>query len=202
MKIEEQFKRIINAGRELFISSGPHGFKLRQLAENLEMYQGNLYNYVQSKRELFFAIIKNDHEKFRQDMDEIVLNYEGFYTDLLLKLAENYINFAQTRPTVFKMMFSTPAPLSKKTGPIEKSFKPQSLDVVYDVIKLAIENDELWEVDANLLTYFFWGIVHGSVLVSKGYIDEYPEDKDANKRIHNYILTQLKHIIDRLYKKI
>ena len=166
------------------------------------MYQGNLYNYVQSKRELFFAIIKNDHEKFRRAMDEIVIKHEGFYIELLFKLAENYINFAQTQPNVFKMMFSTPAPLSKKTGPIEKSFKPQSLDVVYDVIKLAIEKNELWEVDANLLTYFFWGILHGSLLVSKGYIDEYPEDTDATKRYHDYILTQLKHIIDRLYRKI
>ena len=166
------------------------------------MYQGNLYNYVQSKRELFFAIIKNDHEKFRRAMDEIVLNHEGFYTELLLKLTENYVNLAQTHPNVLKMMFSTPAPLSKKTGPIEKSFKPQSLDVIVEVINLAIKNDEIWEVDADLLSHFLWGIVHGSVLVSKSYVDEYPEDPDASKRFHDYILTQLKHIINRLYKKI
>jgi AcrR family transcriptional regulator len=166
------------------------------------MYQGNLYNYVQSKRELFFAIIKNGHEKFRRAMDEIVQNHKGSYIDLMMKLAENYVNFAQTQPNVFKMMFSTPAPLSKKTGPIEKSFKPQSLDVLVDVLKLAIKNDEIWEVDADLLSHFLWGIIHGSVLVSQSYVDEYPEDPDANKKFHNFSLMQFKHIIDRLYTKI
>ena len=106
---------------------------MRQIAENLEMVQGNLYNYVQSKRELFFAVIINDHKQFRQGMDEIVKNHSGSYLELLMKLAENYVNLAETHPNVFKMMFSTAAPISKNTGPIEKSYDPKSLDLLKNI---------------------------------------------------------------------
>ena len=175
---------------------------MRQIAENLEMYQGNLYNYVQSKRELFFAVIKNDHVQFKQGMDEIVKNHHGSYLELLMKLAENYVNFSETHPNVFKMMFSTAAPISKNTGPIEKSYNPHSLDLIEDVIKLAIENDEMWEVDAELLVHFLWGVVHGSVLLSNKYSEGYSEDSEANKRFLDYTLKQFKNILDSLYKKI
>jgi len=201
-KRAKQFQRIIDKGRELFITRGAGKFKMRDVADMLDMYQGNLYNYVNSKRELFFAIIKNDHERFREDMKTIVENHEGTFTDLLIKLSENYISLAETNPNMLKMMFSTPAPYSKRIGPIEKSFKPQSLNVIEDVIQKAIDNDEIWEVDVSLFAHYLWGLVQGGVTVARNYAEETPDDKDALKRFHEFLLMQLNHLINTTYKKI
>ena len=55
-KKKEQFNMILEEGKELFIRYGGHGFSLRALAKRMKMSQSNLYNYVQSKRELWIAI--------------------------------------------------------------------------------------------------------------------------------------------------
>ncbi|MBK5134244.1 TetR/AcrR family transcriptional regulator, partial [Candidatus Bathyarchaeota archaeon] len=51
-----QFEQILEAGKELFLEKGRDGFSLRGLAKILGMNQNNLYNYVESKRELWIAI--------------------------------------------------------------------------------------------------------------------------------------------------
>jgi AcrR family transcriptional regulator len=57
-KRAKQLKRIIDTGRELFITRGANKFKMRDLAEMLEMYQGNLYNYVNSKENYFLQSLQ------------------------------------------------------------------------------------------------------------------------------------------------
>jgi hypothetical protein len=135
-------------------------------------------------------------------MIRIVEKHEGTYTDLLIKLAENYINLAETRPNMLRMMFSTPAPSSKRIGPFEKLFKPKSLNVIQDVIQKAIDFDEIWEVDVSLFAHYLWGLVQGGVTVARNYAEENPDDKEAQKRFHEFLLTQLKHLVNTIYKKI
>ena len=201
-KRAKQLKRIIDTGRELFITRGANNFKMRDLADMLEMYQGNLYNYISSKRELFFAIITSDHERFRMNMIKIVENHEGAYSDLLIKLAESYIKLAEINPNMLNMMFSTPAPPSKRMGSFEKSFKPESLEVIEGVIQKAIDNNEIWEVDVSLFSHYLWGLVQGGVSVARNYAEQNPDEKDAHKRFHKFLITQLNHLVNNIYKKI
>jgi len=203
-KKEEQFREIMNVGRDLFIKKGPTGFKMRELAEILGMQQSNLYNYVQSKRELFYAIIQDDHNNFREAMKKTIREHKGNQIDCLIKLAEYYFNLAMTNPNMVRMMFSTPAPPSKKIGPFERDFDPHSsFYVLRDVVKKAIEEDELREIDIELFSHYVWSVVHGGTVVARNYAADHSEDFDAaREKFHEFLITQITNQLKYFYKKI
>ncbi|MHA1659205.1 MAG: TetR/AcrR family transcriptional regulator [Promethearchaeota archaeon] len=51
-----KFEKILEAGKKLFLEKGSEGFSMRNLANRLGMNKNNLYNYIESKRELWIAI--------------------------------------------------------------------------------------------------------------------------------------------------
>ena len=66
-KKAQQFERILEAGKQLFQQKGREGFSLRGVAKTLDMNQNNLYNYIESKRELWIAIRKKFFEQYRDE---------------------------------------------------------------------------------------------------------------------------------------
>ena len=89
-KKKEQFDKILEAGKELFIKYGTHGFSLRALAKKLKMSQSNLYNYVQSKRELWIAIRIKYFKEFQTKFSEILEAHKDSYIDIWMKMANFY----------------------------------------------------------------------------------------------------------------
>ncbi|TFF90382.1 MAG: TetR/AcrR family transcriptional regulator [Promethearchaeota archaeon] len=162
-KKAEKFQEIVTQGRELFLQVGSQGFSMRALAKKLKMSPGNLYNYVQSKRELWFATIKEDFKVFTEGMVKIVDSFSGSQIDLLIKIANYYFDFATEDFDRYKMMFMTPAPPADTIGPIEASYQPKSFEIMVDIVKTAMAQDEIIEMDPMLFTLFIWGIVHGNV---------------------------------------
>ena len=158
---EKQLNRIIREGRKLFLKYGSEGLSMRTLAKKVDMGKSNLYTYVQSKRELWFAIMKKDFKKFEEGMEELSRNHDGTYKELLLKTARFYFDFAAEDKNRYKMMFLTPAPPSNSKGPLEKEYESVSIYFMYELIQAAIDNKEIKGKDSGKLTYFIWGIVHG-----------------------------------------
>ena len=85
-KKEEQFERILDAGKKLFLRKGSEGFSMRNLAEMLDMTKNNLYNYIESKRELWIAIRNKFYNQFKEENLEIIKNHKGSKCELILKL--------------------------------------------------------------------------------------------------------------------
>ncbi len=204
-KKSASMNNIINIGRELFITKGNDGFKMRTLADLLHMQQGNLYNYVKSKRELYFAILQDDHNTLKTGSEQIVQQHQGKLTDLLLKLAGFYFDCYKANPKQFEFMFSSSAPPSKVRGPFEKSFNPHvSYYVLREVVQNAIANKELREMDPDLFSHYFWAVIHGGSIVTQYYVssnngnETYAEDQ---KRFRSFLLAQLKNQLDLFYKK-
>jgi len=189
---EKQFKRIIDEGRKLFVSKGTYGFSTHALAKRLGMVQGNLYNYVKSKRELYIAIRTEDFQKLKNDMIDIVENHEGSYLELINKLLVFYLEFAKKEFRRFQMMFMVPLPPSKKVGPLEKNYRlVDPLQVLRDVVKKAIEKKEVKDFDVDDLTYFLYAIAQGAVFVERDIryqkkVLEPIELKDKNEKIESF----------------
>ena len=107
-----QFQRILEAGKDLFLEKGRDGFSLRGLAKNLGMNQNNLYNYVDSKRELWIAIRNNARDQLKPgDYEGLRLSTDGtisegfssnFYAvkDGVLRTAEDDILFGVCHHTL------------------------------------------------------------------------------------------------------
>jgi len=174
-KKAQQFERILDAGKQLFQQKGREGFSLRSLARMLSMNQNNIYNYVESKRELWICIRKKFYEQYRNENRDIIENHDGSTVDLLLDLFDHFFNFAEADYTAFTMMHIMPSPSSDKIGPFEKQYKPfHFLDGTTRVIQKAIAEGEIKENNAALLSFFIYSLVLGATIVERTmhYVEE------------------------------
>ena len=162
-KKADQFERILEAGKQLFLNKGTEGFSMRNLAEILGMTKNNLYNYIESKRELWIAIRNKFYNQFKEENIEIIKNHRGSTVDLIIKLYEHFLEFAERDYDKFRMMFNViDAPPSNKIGPIEKTYKEFGLlDGTTKLIQKAIDNGEIEIDNAPLLSLFTYSVVMG-----------------------------------------
>ncbi len=153
------YKEIIRVGADLFASE--QGFSTRKLAGILGMTQGNLYNYVSSKRELWIAIRKHDFAILKKAFLDEINSHKGTYIDLIEKLTLNFLNYSDANPNSWKMMFLIDPPNSKKTGPIEENYEPiQLFEVILDLFKEGITRGEIRDTSPLVL----YSLVVGAVL--------------------------------------
>ncbi|MBD3255528.1 MAG: TetR family transcriptional regulator [Candidatus Lokiarchaeota archaeon] len=203
---QKEFQRIIETGRELFVSKGSYGFSTRALAKKLNMSQGNLYNYVKSKRELWIAIRNQDFKKLKNEMEQIIEEHKGDIFKLLEEIANYYLDLAKNDYRRFQMMFLIPAPPSKKVGPIEKNYKLiDPLDLIKKALKSAMEKNEIKKMDENFLSYFVYSLVQGAIFVERDFraskiiyepIDKNPT-KEKVKSFRKFMIQQIKKLIEK-----
>lgn len=67
---EERFEAIKRSAEKWFFRKGYEGTDLRRIAADVDMQAGSLYNYISSKHELLFVIMK-------EGMDEILSGYDA-----------------------------------------------------------------------------------------------------------------------------
>ena len=165
-KKAEQFDKIIEEGKDMFVKYGTHGFSTRALAQKLGMTQPNLYNYVKSKRELWIAIRTKYYNEYLEGLNKIINEHQGSYTKLFYKIAEYFLEFASVDYKRFQLMYLISAPPSKKLGPLEKSYKPfQLTKMMLDIAKKAVEAGEINRNTAVELFYSIYAHLFGAAKV-------------------------------------
>lgn len=205
-KKEEQYNKILDAGKGLFVKYGTHGFSMRALARNLNMSQTNLYNYVESKRELWIAIRTKYFAEFQEGFNNLINKHKGRYVDLLLKISEFFLEFASADYHRFQMMFLISAPPSKKIGPLEKAYEPfQFIGQGLEIVKKAIEANEIKTNNANEYFYYFYGLLFGAakveadlklrVKITEPIVIE--QQRLSAKRFREFVLEELRSQIQR-----
>ena len=163
-----QFEQILEAGKELFLEKGRDGFSLRGLAKILGMNQNNLYNYVESKRELWIAIRNKFYTQYRDENIEIMKDHEGTTTDVLMKFFTNFLEFAHKDYGAFSMMHLTESPPSNKRGPIEKEYQEFNyLRGTAKVVQDAIDSKEISHSNSGLITFFTYSLILGAAIVER-----------------------------------
>jgi len=162
-KKADQFERILEAGKKLLLEKGPQSFSMRNLAGMLDMTKNNLYNYIESKRELWIAIRNKFYNQFKEENLVIIKNHKGSKCDLILKLYEHFIDFAERDNDKFRMMFNViDAPHSNKIGPIESDYiEYRFLEGTKNLIQEAIDAGEIKKGSASLLSLFTYSVVMG-----------------------------------------
>ncbi len=167
-KKTQQFDKILEVGKQLFLEQGQEGFTMRRLAKRLEMDPNNLYNYVESKRELWIAIRKKFYEQYRNENREIIKHFNGSVINLLLLIFEHFFEFAEKDYAAFRMMHIILSPPSEKIGPFEKEYKQfRFLDRTTQIIQKAIDEGEIKEDNAGLLSFFLFSLLLGATMVEK-----------------------------------
>ena len=163
-----QFEKILEAGKNLFLEKGRDGFSLRGLAKILGMNQNNLYNYVESKRELWIAIRNKFFKQYRDENIKIIKEHDGSTTELLMKIFTNFLEFADKDFGAFSMMHLTESPPSDKVGSFEKEYREFNyLRGTARVVQNAIEKGEIKNPNAGLITFFTYSLILGAAIVER-----------------------------------
>ena len=163
----EQFEKILFEGRRLFYSHGSEGFRMQKLADRLGMSKANLYNYVISKRDLWFAIYTESFKHFENGITILMNQNHPSIVDLLMDVAKYYYDFALSDKKRFFLMFeSLPPYKTKESGPFEKNRQINAMLLLNRILRQAIDNKEIPDLDVNLLSFYFWSKVHGITIIS------------------------------------
>ena len=189
---EKKQQKIMLKGEELFLKKGAEGFGMRELAKEVKMTVGNLYNYFKSKRELWFAIINKYFDIFGLEMEKMVKEHKGSIVELLAKLAEQYLEFAMSDIRRYQMMFVIPAPQADGEGPHELVCNPVTLFVLQGIVEEAIKKGEIKEQNSNMLASYLWATLHGSVMIyySTTGTEEARLVKDP-REFHSYVKNKI-----------
>jgi len=187
-KKAQQFDKILDVGKQLFQEQGRDGFTLRALAKKLNMNQNNLYNYVESKRELWIAIRKKFYEQYRNENRDIIKNFSGLDVDLLLTISKHFFEFAEKDYAAFRMMHIIRSPPSDKMGSFEKEYEQFSyLNGTTRVIQKAIDKGEIKEKNAALISFFLFSILLGATMVEYAMRDIEKTNDKIGKKVEEFI---------------
>jgi len=114
--------KILEASVKIFAEKGFDSAKLDEIARVAGVAKGSIYNYYQSKDELYFSIIKQSFDELFASIDiepELPFNFEDHFRGRL----EKYYKFAQEHPNLFKMVFKGLARFDKEwSGQIRELF--------------------------------------------------------------------------------
>lgn len=184
-KKADQFEKILEAGKELFLEKGTQGFSMRNLAEKLDMTKNNLYNYVESKRELWIAIRNRFYNQFKEENIDIIRKEHKSSVDLLLAIFEHFFEFAERDFGVFTMMHTpTSSPPSNKVGPIEEKYREfRLLDGNTRLLLEAVDKGEIQLENPHLVSIFLYSLLFGACYIN------------MNRRVENPLLENIQFSI-------
>ncbi len=74
--MEDRRKNILNAATDIFSKYGFYGAKMEDIAKKAGIGKGTIYGYFDSKRSLFYEMIKYRIEEYKKGLDSS-LNIEG-----------------------------------------------------------------------------------------------------------------------------
>ena len=208
-----QFEKILEAGKDLFLEKGRDGFSLRGLAKILDMNQNNLYNYVESKKELWIAIRNKFYAQYREQNIKIIKEHEGAIKNLLMKIFNNFLEFAENDFAAFAMMHLRESPPSNKIGPFEKEYREFNyLRGTAKVIQDAIEKGEIKNANAGMLTFFTYSLILGAAMVERHMrkVEQDPKYKEdytseilqfgeadfSREEFRNFVLEKLEELLN------
>jgi AcrR family transcriptional regulator len=100
--------RIIAAARRLFVRHGFEDVSMRQIAAAAKYTPGALYVHFQDKRDLIFAMLKQDFAAFDAGMEAAFKIADP--VERLRFMGRGYVRFALEHPHHYKLMFMTQPP--------------------------------------------------------------------------------------------
>ena len=165
---------IIHHGTELFTNKEVREFSMRKLARKCDMTVGNLYAYVTSKRDLWYAITQRYFDELDKIVDRTIQKNADSNIDLFKNIIKEFLAFSRSNYPRHQMMFFTKAPPPPKVdeehdappvGRYEENFEEKkTLNKIVQVLIKANENEEIFIADTLKYTYFIFGVPQGNII--------------------------------------
>ncbi|TFG21287.1 MAG: TetR/AcrR family transcriptional regulator [Promethearchaeota archaeon] len=173
-KKTDMMEQIIYHGTDLFTNKEVREFSMRKLARKCDMTVGNLYAYVTSKRDLWYAITQRYFDELDKIVDETIQNNSVSNIELFKNIIKKFLKFSRDNYPRHQMMFFTKAPPPPKVtkeedappvGRYEENFEEKkTLNKIVQVLNRAIQNEEIFVENPLQYTYFIFGVLQGNII--------------------------------------
>lgn len=126
--VESRRENILDAATDVFSKYGFHGAKMEDIAKKAGIGKGTIYGYFDSKRSLFYEMIKYRIEEYRKGLDS-ALNMDGSLEEKLYALYVSHEAYLDRYIDITQMIMR------------EKEVLPKEL-----IMELADEMDKLFNM--------------------------------------------------------
>ena len=92
---------IVNACAELYETMGFRDITIRDIGAKTSFTRTSIYNYFQTKEEIFLALLQREHETWIADLEEIIQGNESLSVD---GFADALAHTLETRVCMLKLM--------------------------------------------------------------------------------------------------
>ena len=99
--VDVRREEIINACEELYKKENFKDITLKQIGEKTTFSRTSIYNYYQTKEEIFLALFQREYEKWIEDLNKI---YEKNERLMIEELANKLAHTIEKRPTLLKLL--------------------------------------------------------------------------------------------------
>lgn len=132
---EAMLQEILETAREIMREEGVAALTMQELARRLEIRPPSLYNYYNSKMDIYDELFRLGFELFSRTMQEAADAAESIFDDMQRSM-EAYMHFALQNPELFKLCFERHVP---GFVPSQKSMK-----VVNGLMERTMSRIHLW----------------------------------------------------------
>ena len=146
---------ILAAARAAFAERGYDGVSMRQLAEDVGLSHGALYQHFETKEQLFDALVEESFDSLAAALRR--LPRSGDPVRLIRRAARLYVSFGVENPSAYEFAF-----ILKKSGEPPRAIKPHlAYELLRALVKRAIDEKRFRRMRVDTASQALWAAVHG-----------------------------------------
>lgn len=182
---------LIRAGIEILSKEGLEGLSLRKVARKAGVSHTAPYAHFADKQALIAAISTEGFRRLYDQLAAVVTIHQGNPHDMLLEVGWAYVQFAQSDPAHFKIMFSGMIE-QEKDYPDFRGMTLKNFGLLVDLVKTCQAAGLLAPGPEDLVAVRLWSLVHGFILLFlEGQISHTLLDRMSIKELLSFMLNEI-----------
>lgn len=160
--IEAFRDRLCDVAEGLFVSHGPEGVTMRQLAKALGVSSMTPYRYFADKDAILAAVRTRAFLRFAGSMEAAIIAENSG----LAPPGEAYLAFARANPSAYRMMFDVYQPTYEAYPALVAAMERARATMAQTLRwRRAERAGETEPADTNVVAHMFWSAMHGAVML-------------------------------------
>jgi AcrR family transcriptional regulator len=158
---EELRTKILQTAKQLFMEHGFEHVSIRNIADRIEYSPTTIYLYFKDKDDIFHALHLEGFILLNQYFRALEHVADPF--ERLKAITRAYINFAKENGEFYDLMFIIRSPINsiQKEGDAKWEEGMRAFGFLINTIKECITKGYFKGMDAEVLAFTFWSMVHG-----------------------------------------
>jgi AcrR family transcriptional regulator len=199
-ELERIRSRIIEAALDIIVEEGLPSLTMRKLGNRLHMSAPNLYNFFQSKEEIYISIVIKGFQMLYDELERSCLSNPD-PASRAHALIDAYIDFGITNKAYYDIMFTRPFPkYNDYVGTPYEKISAIEYKISMDIVQIAIDALKGLKKDSRRIAaddlvhgiIKIWSMLHGMVSLANSNIMGYvtPDLEKTYRRITNELIEQ------------